>query len=138
MFKTSFNGLEVFVDGVYNAYNLTSEELSDLKRTFKDRVNGSKGNYTVYRDHIRKVNLTLFVHGPWIPIQFDLRKDILELFNSEKIYKGKIEIISKNLKERRICIHVKYDYTINRWSIVDDDYTYLLNTIKEIIDECNL
>ena len=138
MYKTSFNGLDVFVEGVYSAYNLTQEELTDLKRTFRGKVNGSKGNYTVYRDHVRRVNITLFVHDLWIPIRFDLREDLLKLSNSDKIYTEKIKLISKELKERRICIHVDYNYCCNRWSVIEEDYIYLMKTIKEIIDEFNL
>ena len=128
MYKTSFNGLEVSVKGVYSAYNLTQTELECLKRTFGEKnVNGSNGNYTVYKDSNRKVILKLFVHDLWIPIVFDIRADLLKLYNSNRIYKDKIEALSDKLKEMRIQIHVDYNHDTQKWYIVDyEDFMELL------------
>ena len=133
MYRTSFNGLKVLVEGVYSAYNLSPEELSSLKRYFgADKVNGSNGNYTVYRDAHRRIILELFVHEKWIPINFDIRKDLLRLFNSNRIYTRDIETLSKKLKEMRIQLHVEYDYVNNLWHIVD--YDKFLELLKNLID----
>lgn len=136
MYKTSFNGLEVVVEGVYSAYNLSEKELQNLKRCFgESKVNGSQGNYTVYKDANRKVLLNLFIHDIWKPISFDIRKDLLQLFNSNKLYKKDIEKISKELKEMRIQLHVDYDPYITGWHIIDTDYDNFLNLLKQIIAE---
>ena len=133
MYKTSFNGLEISVKGVYSAYNLTPEELSSLKRLFgESNVNGSGSNYTVYKNHERKVFLKLFIHDIWKPISFDIRNDLLILFNSNRIFKKKIESISKELKNRRICLYVDYDISTNSWFIVK--YDEFLNLLSEIIN----
>ena len=131
MYKTSFCGLEVSVKGVYSAYNLTEDELKSLKERFGQNINGSNGNYTVYAHHDRRVNLILFVHGLWQPLSFNIRKDLLKLYGSDRIYKKDVEELSKKLKERRICLHVEYDYSSNRWDIVD--YDSFLDLLKELI-----
>lgn len=135
MWKTSFNGLKVVVDGIYSVYNLTFNDLKDLERKFgSENVNGSGGNYTVFRDHDRKVVLSLFVHGIWKPISFDVRKDFLELFESKRIFTKNIEIISKELKERRICLHVDFNPITKTWYIIGEDYEGFLNLVKQIIN----
>ena len=122
MYKTSFNGLKVSVNGVYSAYNLSQEELYSLKRSFGEgNVNGSNGNYTVFKNAKRKVILTLFIHELWIPICFDIRKDLLELYNSDRLYEQDIKALSKKLKTMRIQIHVEYDNLSSSWHIVDYD-----------------
>ena len=131
IYKTSFNGLELSVHGVYSAYNLTPDELKSLKNRFPDKINGSGSNYTVYCNAERHLWLKLFVHEVWIPIRFDLRRDFLELTNSKKIFTKDIEKISKELKNRRIEIQVDYNIGNNTWSIVN--YERLLNLIKELV-----
>lgn len=132
MYKTSFNGLKISVEGVYSAYNLSKEELESLKRHFgAGKVNGSGGNYTVYKFARRQVILKLFVHEIWIPIDFDIRKDLLKLYNSDRIFEKDIETLSKKLKEMRIQLHVEYDYKNNFWYIVD--YKEFLKLLKELI-----
>lgn len=134
MYKTSFNGLKVCVNGVYSAYNLTQDELNSLKRTFGEiKVNGSNGNYTVYKDAKRSVMLQLFVHQIWRPVEFDIRKDLLSIFRSNKIYTKNIEELSKKLKELRIQLHVDYDHINDRWYIVD--YNDFLELLKNLIAE---
>lgn len=133
MYKTSFNSLKVSVKGVYSAYNLTADELESLKRHFGIKVNGSNGNYTVYKDANRKILLELFVHEKWIPLTFDIRGDLLKLFQSDKIFTKDIEKLSKKLKETRVQLYVKYDYSNNLWSIVD--YNSFLELLKSLIAE---
>ena len=134
MFKTSFNGLEKFQKGIYSAYNLNQEELESLKRKFgPNSINGSNGNYTVYRDAKRQVILKLFVHDIWLPITFDIRDDLLNLYGSNKIYKDDINRISKKLKEMRIQLHV--EYYDEAWHIID--YDKFLKLLKQIISEEN-
>ncbi len=132
MYKTSFNGLKVSVEGVYSAYNLSPEELESLKRRFgADKVNGSNGNYTVYKDAERKVILQLFIHEKWLPINFDIRKDLLKLYNSDRIFEKNIKTLSKKLKDMRLQLHVEYDYRNNLWYIVD--YGYFIELLKSLI-----
>lgn len=132
MYKTSFNGLKVSVEGVYSAYNLSQEELESLKRHFgADKVNGSNGNYTVYKYACRKVILSLFVHEEWIPLDFDIRRDLLKIYKSDRIFEKNIEILSKKLKEMRIQLHVDYDSKNNFWYIVD--YNDFLKLLEKLI-----
>lgn len=131
MYKTSFNGLKVYVEGVYSAYNLSQEELESLKRRFgAENINGSNGNYTVYKHSSRKVILSLFVHERWIPLNFDIRKDLLKLYNSDRIFEKDIKALSKKLKEMRIQLHVDYDYK-HGWQIID--YDNFLELVKTLI-----
>ena len=129
-YKTSFNGLQVSVKGVYSAYNLNDEELESLKRTFGPNcVNGSKGNYTVFKKAQRHVYLNLFIHILWKPVQFDIRNDLLTLFGSERIEKKKIEKLTKKLKNMRIELHV--EEVSGSWNIVD--YDKFLDILKVLI-----
>ena len=135
-FKTSFNGLEVSVTGVYSAYNLSQEEFEILKRTFgAQNINGSNGNYTVFKNAKRKVLLKLFVHESWTPIVFDIRNDLLRLYKSNKLYKDKILDLSKKLKQMRIQLRVMYNYNTKQWTIIEKDYQELLKTIEFLISE---
>ena len=131
MFKTSFNGIEKYQKGIYSAYNLTQEELESLKRKFGNSINGSNGNYTVFRNANRQVLLKLFVHELWIPIVFDIRNDLLNLYGSGRIFKDDIDRLSKRLKEMRIQLHV--EYYDNTWHIID--YSKFLELLKQIISE---
>lgn len=134
MYKTSFNGLEIHVEGVYSAYNLTSHEIADLTKTFGARnINGSGGNYTVFKNAVRKVNLKLFVHGLWKPMVFDIRDTLLDLYGSDKIYKKNIEYLSKRLKDMRIQLHVEYCRQTGTWYI--QDYEQLVEVLRDLISE---
>ena len=132
--KTSFNGLTISTKGVYSAYNLTQEEFESLKRTFGlDSINGSNGNYTVFRNAQRRVYLNLFIHDIWQPVSFDIRNDLLKLYKSNKIYQKDIDALSKSLKELRIQIHVEYDYEKKQWSIID--YPKFIELLSQLISE---
>ena len=133
MFKTSFNGLEISVHGVYAAYNLSSGELSSLKRKFEDKVNGSNGNYVAYKNVERKVLLKLFVHEVWLPITFDIRDELLKLYGSSRIYKKDIEYLSKKLKDMRLQLHVDYSFETKKWVIVD--YDGFVSLLAKLISE---
>ena len=131
-YKTSFNGLSISIKGVYSAYNLSQEELESLRRTFGPNcINGSNGNYTVFKDAKRHVFLNLFVHSIWKPISFDIREDLLKLCGSGKIFQKDIDYLSKKLKELRIELHV--DYISGNWFIID--YDKFLELIHELISE---
>jgi len=134
MYKTSFNGLVISTHGIYSAYNLTQDEVASIIWKFGvNNINGSNGNYTIFKDAKRKVLLQLYVHDIWLPITFDIRDDLLKIYKSNKIYKKNIDFLSEKLKEMRIQIHVEYDSTNKTWSIVD--YPKFLELIKEIISE---
>lgn len=131
--KTSFNSLKVSEDGVYTAYDLNSEELESLKRYFGDRVKGSDGNYTIYENVNRRIVLKLFVHEAWKLIEFDIRRDLLDLFNSNEISEDTIKKLSEKLKEKRVQIDVDYSWINNTWSI--SNHTALLELLKSCIAE---
>ena len=134
MYKTSFNGLSISVKGVYSAYNLTREEFESLTRAFDTNcINGSSGNYTIFQNAQRKVLLKLFVHELWIPVVFDIRDDLLRLYNSGRIYEEKIVDLSKRLKKLRIQLHVVYNEDAKEWEIVD--YKGFLEILKILISE---
>ena len=134
MYKTSFNGLSISVKGVYSAYNLTREEFESLTLAFDtNSINGSSGNYTIFQNAQRKVLLKLFVHELWIPIVFDIRDDLLRLYNSGRIYEDKIVDLSKRLKKMRIQLHVVYNEEMKEWEIVD--YKGFLEILKILISE---
>lgn len=130
-YRTSFNGLQVEVKGVYSAYNLTSEEIEDIRKRFNNQINGSNSNYTIYFSAERHVWLKLFVHTVWIPIRFDIRKDLLELTHSDKIYEKDVLRISKELKDMRIELHVSYNAIKNSWIL--EDREFLIETLKDIL-----
>ncbi len=134
MWKTSFNGLKVSVEGVYTAYNLSPEELDSLKLTFeKPKVIDSSGIFTVFKLNNEKVLLQLFVHGPWILIELDIRDDLLRLFKSDKINPKDIESLSKKMIDKRIQIEVDYNWRNNTWFIVDRNKFF--NTLSNLIAE---
>ena len=134
MYKTSFCSLEIHVEGVYSAYNLTETEVEDLKKHFGERnINGSGVNYTVFKNAYRKVLLTLFVHGLWKPIQFDIRKTLLDLYESERLYKKDVEYLSKKLKDMRIQLHVEYSHETGMWYI--SDYEHFVVVLRDLIAE---
>lgn len=132
--KTSFNGLTVVKQGVHHAYDLTPKELESLKRHFGDRVIGSNGNYTVFENPNTRIFIQLFVHKAWKILQFDIRKDLLNLFNTDEISVNTVEQLSKKLFEKRIQVHVNYNWNTNSWSISDyDEFLELLkNSIAEL------
>ena len=133
--KTSFNGLEISVKGVYSAYNLSQDELESLKRKYGiQNVNGSNGNYTVFKDAYRRVLLKLFVHDVWVPITFDIRPELLMLYKSNRLYESDIHDLSKKLKKLRIQIRVKHLST-KGWVILDSDYNVLKKTLEALIAE---
>ena len=135
IYKTSFNGLEVSVKGVNSAYNLSQEELESLRRTFGiQNVNGSNGNYTVFKDAYRRVLLKLFVHDVWVPITFDIRPELLQLYKSNRLYESDIHDLSKKLKKLRIQIRVKCLPT-KGWVMLDTDYNVLKKTLEALIAE---
>ena len=109
-YKASFNGLESEVRGVYSAYNLTSQEIEYITKRFYGKVNGSGSSYTIYYKSKRYLWLKLFVHEIWMPIKIDIREDFLKLTKSNKIFEKNVIAISKKLKERRIELHVSYDF----------------------------
>lgn len=133
MYKTSFNGLEKYQHGIYSAYGLNREEFESLQHKFgPTAINGSNGNYTVFRNAKRQVLLKLFVHNLWIPITFNIRNDLLKIYGSNRIYKADIEKISQKLKAMRVEIHVDRDSNGN-WYIVD--YDKFLELLKKIISD---
>lgn len=135
-FKTSFNGLDVVVTGVYSAYNLSQEEFQTLKRKFgSQNINGSNGNYTVFKNAERKVLLKLFVHEAWTPIVFDIRPDLLRLYKTNKLYKDKILDLSKKLKQMRLQLRVMYNFHQNKWTIMEKDYQEFLRILGALISE---
>ena len=131
--KTSFNGLKVSEDGVYVAYNITPEELECLKRHFGNRVYGKDGNYIIFENAQRRIVLQLFVHEACSLVEFDIRRDLLKLFNSEEISEDNIKKLSKKLKEKKIQLNVAYSWINNAWSIVD--YDNFLELLKGFIAE---
>jgi len=133
VYKASFNSLKIYEDGVYSAYNLTSNELESLKRRFGSKVNGSNGNYTAFGEASRRVVLQLFVHGRWQPVKFEIRKDLLKVFNSKKLYKKNIEKLDKKLKDMRLQLDVDYDGHDHRWQIVN--YNSFLELLSKLIAE---
>ena len=134
MYKTSFCSLEIIVEGVYSAYNLTENEIEDLIKTFgKRNINGSGGNYTIFKNADRKVILKLFVHGLWRPMTFDIRQTLLDLYDSDKLYKRNVEYLSKRLKEERIQLHVEYSRQTGVWYI--SDFDKLIEVLRDLIDE---
>ena len=95
-YKTSFNGLESEVRGVYSAYNLTPQEIEDINKRFYGKINGSGSNYTIYYKSKRCLWLKLFVHEIWIPIKIDIREDFLKLTKSNKVFEKDIIERTKN------------------------------------------
>ena len=81
IYRASFNGLSVERKGVYKVYNITSEEYMLLYKKFNKRINGSKGNYTIYDDAHCYLWLKLLVHDQWKPIKIDIRDDFLKATN---------------------------------------------------------
>lgn len=133
-YKSSFNGLLISVKGVYSAYNLTQDEVESLERTFgANSINGSNGNYTVFKNSQRHVYLNLFIHGLWKPISFDIRNDLLKLYKSHKLYEKDINLLSEKLKEMRIELHVDYDLVKRTWFICD--YDKFLKLLADLISE---
>ena len=132
MYKTSFNGLTISVKGVYSAYNLDQKELESLRRTFgTNSINGSNGNYTVFKDAKRHVYLNLFIHYLWKPISFDIREDLLKLYGSDRLLKKNIDKLSKKLKDMRLELHV--EYLSGNWVIVD--YDKFVELLGKLISE---
>lgn len=131
--KTSFNGLQMSKEGIYHAYNLSVDEFESLKRHFGDKVNGSKENCIVCEHADRRIVLNLFVHEVWIPLEFDMRGDLLRLFKSNKIFQKDIKNLSRKLKEMKIQLHVDYDWKTNSWHIVE--YDKFLELLSKLIAE---
>ncbi len=132
MYKSSFNGLEISVKGVYHVYNLSQEELEIIRRTFGvDSINGSNGNYTIFKNAERHVYLRLFIHDLWKPIQVDIRDDLLVLYKTGRIYKKDIDYLSKRLHDMRLQLHV--EYISGYWSIVN--YHEFIELVAQIISE---
>ena len=52
-YKTSFNGLETEVRGVYSVYNLTPQEIEDINKRFYGKVNGSGSNLETLKELIQ-------------------------------------------------------------------------------------
>ena len=95
IYRTSFNGLSVENRGVYKVYGITREEYMLLYKKFNNKINGSKGNYTIYDDAHCYLWLKLLVHDQWKPIKIDIRDDFLKATNSRRIYEADIKRISK-------------------------------------------
>ena len=133
IYRSSFNGLEVEVKGVYSVYNVTDEEFDFLRRRFHDKINGSNGNYTIYESAARYVWVKLYVHDQWFPIKFDIRGDMLKLLGKQRIYAEQVEDLSKILKSKRLTLKVDYDVHSNTWTFIDKDE--LLKIIKETMEE---
>ena len=133
IYKCSFNSLNICVDDVYTAYNLTPNELKDLKRRFGEKISCNNGIYTVYKFADRKIFLELFVHEKWITVQFDIRNDLSRLFNATEIDKNDIKKLSEKLKENRVQLYVEYNMRMNTWKIVD--YDNFLVLLEDLIAE---
>ena len=133
VYKSSFNGLEISVKGIYAAYNLSSEDLYSLKRKFDNKVNGSNGNYIAYQNAERKVLLMLFVHDVWIPIVVDIRNDLLKLYGSNRLFKKDIDDLSRRLKEMRLQLKVDFSINTHQWILID--YDSFLETLSNLISE---
>lgn len=121
IYRTSFNGLSVESTGVYKVYNITNEEYLVLYKKFNGKLNGSKGNYTIYNNVQRHLWLKLFVHDLWKPIKFDIRKDFLKATNSQKVYEADIKKISKILNDSRFFLYVDYNPDTNSYTLLDKD-----------------
>lgn len=130
-YRTSFNGLESEVRGVYSVYNLTPQEIYEINNRFYGKANGSGSNYTIFYKSKRHLWLKLFVHELWIPIKIDIRNDYLKLTQSNKVFEKDIIKISKELKEQRIELHVSFDLQSNSWIL--EDYDSFLETLKKLI-----
>ena len=131
--KTSFNGLKVSEDGVYTAYDLTPEELESLKRHFGNRMKGSDGNYTICETSYRRVILKLFVHEARRLIEFDIRRDLLDLFNCNQISADTVKKLEEKLMEKRVRIDVDYSWSNNTWSI--SNHNAFIELLKSCIAE---
>ncbi len=121
IYRASFNGLSVETRGVYKVYNITPEEYLLLYKKFNQKINGSKGNYTIYDDSHRYLWLKLFVHDLWKPIKFDIREDFLKATNSQKVYEADIKKISKILTEERLFLYVSYDPKKDTYTLQNKD-----------------
>lgn len=121
IYRASFNGLSVETRGVYKVYNITPEEYLLLYKKFNQKINGSKGNYTIYDDSHRYLWLKLFVHDLWKPIKFDIREDFLKATNSQKVYEADIKKISKILTEERLFLYVSYDPKKDTYTLQNRD-----------------
>lgn len=121
IYRASFNGLSVETRGVYKVYNITPEEYLLLYQKFNKKINGSKGNYTIYDDSHRYLWLKLFVHDLWKPIKFDIREDFLKATNSQKVYEADIKKISKILTEERLFLYVSYDPKKDTYTLQNRD-----------------
>ena len=133
MYRASFNGLSVERKGVYNVYNITSEEYMLLYKKFNKRINGSKGNYTIYDDAHCYLWLKLLVHDQWKPIKIDIRDDFLKATNSRRIYEADIKRISKILTQNRLFLYVSYDPQKNTYALQNKDsfLTVLAELLKQ-------
>ena len=121
MYRASFNGLSVESRGVYKVYGITREEYMLLYKKFNNKINGSKGNYTIYDDAHRYLWLKLFVHDQWKPIKIDIRADFLKATNSQKIYEADIKRISNILTKERVFLYVSYNPDDNTYALLDKD-----------------
>lgn len=121
IYRASFNGLSVETRGVYKVYNITPEEYLLLYQKFNKKINGSKGNYTIYDDSHRYLWVKLFIHDLWKPIKFDIREEFLKATNSQKVYEADIKKISKILTEERLFLYVSYDPKTNTYTLQNKD-----------------
>lgn len=121
VYRASFNGLSVENRGVYKVYGITSEEYLLLYRKFNGKINGSKGNYTIYDDAHRYLWLKLFVHDQWKPIKIDIRDDFLKATGTQKVYEADIKRISKILTQNRLFLYVSYDSSKSTYTLQNKD-----------------
>ena len=97
------------------------------------RINGSKGNYTIYDDAHCYLWLKLLVHDQWKPIKIDIRDDFLKATNSRRIYEADIKRISKILTQNRLFLYVSYDPQKNTYALQNKDsfLTVLAELLKQ-------
>lgn len=124
-YRTSFNGVERRVFGVYKLYGLTELEVEIFRRENHNMINGSDGSYTIYKDSRRYIYVNMYVHSLRLPIQIDIMPQLLALTGlsriSSKLIQGLNDTFPKN-------IYVYYNG--KKWMFDNS------NLLEEVVRKC--
>lgn len=96
-FRASFNGIDCRTYGVYKLYGLNPLEVEILRRENSGFINGSGGDWTIYKNAKRYVYLKLYVHVLRKPILIDIRQELLHLTGKSKISQKLVKGLEQNL-----------------------------------------
>lgn len=129
LYKASFQKLSYLLDGLYVAYDLSSDEKASLMSRFS-KTTSLDSNYLIFDSVNDRIFVELFIHDYWIPKKFDIKNDIVDLLG-RGISESETKKVSNFLASQALVLYVDYNITNNTWALSEKSKLELLSKIRE-------